>query len=254
MVLGEQGWPGMIMFVYLILATMVSTYRLERKTKRNPELLWCTDLAIAIQGGLVAFLVADLAYYWYHRAGHSVAALWAIHGVHHQCEEFNLSVSARHPWFSDLYSAFFYAPLPLLGIGSGQFFVAISAISFYSVSIHSLLLKRPGLFIFTTPQTHIVHHANNPRYLHKNFGAMFTLWDRIFGTHVEVDPADPPRLGVPVGYLTHDGARSQWIFFDLLFQFAARARSLGERFNVFVMHPGWRPEGVAPCQLERTWT
>ena len=56
--LGEQGWPGLAMFVFMTLATMFSTYRLERKTKKIPELLWCSDLAVAIQAGLVAFLTA----------------------------------------------------------------------------------------------------------------------------------------------------------------------------------------------------
>src|SRR5205085_2826705 len=63
---------------------------------------------------VLAFLVSDFCYYCYHRAGHRVAIFWAIHGVHHQSEEFNVTVAMRHPWLSDFYSAPFYAPLPLL--------------------------------------------------------------------------------------------------------------------------------------------
>src|SRR6478736_10504686 len=47
---------------------------------------------------LLAFVVSDLCYYWYHRAGHEIALLWTIHGVHHQSREFNVSVAMRHPW------------------------------------------------------------------------------------------------------------------------------------------------------------
>lgn len=195
---------------------------------------------------VLAFLLGDLCYYAYHRAGHRVGALWAIHGVHHQSEDFNLTIALRHPWFSDFYSAIFYAPLPLLGVPPGHFFVAITLISFYALTIHSHTFRRPGLFVFVTPASHVVHHAVNPRYRDRNYGAMFTLWDRLFGTHAEVDPADPPRLGTTAGYATHDGALAQWVFWARLIAVARRARSLGEALAPFVRPPGYRPPGVAP--------
>src|SRR6185503_7864049 len=48
---------------------------------------------------VLAFFLADFCYYVYHRAGHRFAVLYAIHGVHHQSEEFNMTVAMRHPWF-----------------------------------------------------------------------------------------------------------------------------------------------------------
>lgn len=193
---------------------------------------------------IVAFLLADLGYYVYHRAGHSVAVLFAVHGVHHQSEQFNLTLAMRHPWFSDFYSAPFYAALPLLGIPPLQFFVAISLISFYALTVHTMSFRRPGAFLLVTPQTHIVHHCRNPRYIGRNLGAMFTLWDRLFGTHVEIIPQDPPDLGTPTGYRTHSGARAQWIFFRDLIETARRATTLKDRLRVFFGRPGWRPPGV----------
>jgi alkylglycerol monooxygenase len=197
---------------------------------------------------VLAFLLGDLCYYLYHRAGHSVGALWAIHGVHHQTEEFNLSIALRHPWLSDFYSAVFYIPLPLFGVPPTHFFIAITLISFYALSIHSRLLARPGLWLFVTPRTHILHHARNPKYLHKNFGAMLTIWDRMFGTHAEPDPAEPPCLGTSFGYETHDGALSQWIFFRKLITLAKGAGTFGDRVRTFLGPPGWRARGVAPIR------
>lgn len=205
---------------------------------KSPLLVWT-----------LAFLLGDFCYYWYHRAGHRVGALWAIHGVHHQTEELNLTVALRNPWFSDTYSALFYAPLPLLGVPPEQFFIAISAISLYAITIHSHRFHRPGFFIFTTPATHVVHHAKNRRYVGKNLGAMFTIWDRMFGTHVEVDPSDPPVLGTPFGYETHDGALAQWIFFRKLLDASRQATTLRDKLRVFVMRPGWLPEGARPSAI-----
>jgi alkylglycerol monooxygenase len=221
----------------------------------GPFLLGLYDFAYAHialvrwpQGSLIpwilAFLLGDLCYYWYHRAGHSVAAFWAIHGVHHQSDKFNVGVATRHPWFSDTYSFLFYAPVPMLGVPPFHFFVAISVISFYALTVHSQVFHRPGLWFFVTPATHIVHHSKNKRYVNKNFGAMFTLWDRMFGTHVEVDPADPPVLGSSFGYTTHDGARAQFVFFGDLFSVATRAKNFRDKVATFFRHPGWVPAGM----------
>jgi sterol desaturase/sphingolipid hydroxylase (fatty acid hydroxylase superfamily) len=195
---------------------------------------------------VIAFVGGDLCYYVYHRSSHRVAAFWAVHGVHHQAREMNLTVAIRHPWFSDVYAALFYFPMPLLGVPASHFFVAISIISLYAFTAHSRFFHRPGLGIFVTPATHIVHHAHNPRYLDRNFGAMFTVWDRLFGTHAEVDPADPPQLGMRRGYETHDGARSQWVGFHHLIAVARRSPRLIDKISVFLRHPGWAPPGVAP--------
>ena len=199
---------------------------------------------------VLAFGLGDLCYYLYHRAGHSVAALWAIHGVHHQAEELNFTVAIRHPWFSDSYSALFYAPIPLLGVPPTCFFVAISVISFYAFTVHTHFFHRPGLGVLVTPRTHVVHHARNPRYLNKNFGAMFTVWDKLFGTHIEVSDDEPVIIGSTVRYSTHDGAVAQWVFFSRLFEAAGQARGLRQKLAIFVKHPGYLPEGVRLSPLE----
>lgn len=194
---------------------------------------------------VLAFFVADFCYYLYHRAGHRVAVLWSIHGVHHQSREFNVTVAMRHPWFSDSYSALFYIPCPLLGIPPTQFFVAISLISFYALTIHTRFFNRPSLYIFTTPATHILHHATNPRYIGKNLGAMFTIWDRLFGTCAAPDPNEPPKLGTLGGYQSHDGAWAQWQFPRWLVHGVRSARSVRDVVRVFLSRPGWLPRGCA---------
>jgi len=44
---------------------------------------------------VLLFLAVDFFYYWFHRLSHEVNALWAAHVVHHQSEEYNLSVALR---------------------------------------------------------------------------------------------------------------------------------------------------------------
>jgi hypothetical protein len=38
-------------------------------------------------------------------------------------------------------------------------------------------------YIFVTPSNHRVHHGSQPKYIDKNFGATFIIWDRMFGTY-----------------------------------------------------------------------
>lgn len=44
---------------------------------------------------ILLFLAVDFFYYWFHRLSHEVNAMWAAHIVHHQSEEYNLSVALR---------------------------------------------------------------------------------------------------------------------------------------------------------------
>jgi len=194
---------------------------------------------------LLALFGGDLCYYLNHRAGHRVAALWAIHGVHHQCDRFDYTVAMRHPWLSDTYAALFYVPMPLLGVPPLHFFLTISLISFYAFFVHTRSYDFPGFGVLVTPRTHIVHHCRNPRYLGRNLGAMFSLWDRLLGTHAELVPEDPPDLGPPDGYRSHDGARSQWLYFGDLVRAARQAPAWRDQLRLLFGRPGWRPAGVA---------
>lgn len=57
-VLGEQGWPGIVIFLMTSALTMWTLFRITRRTAKIPELQWCSSLAVALQAGLIAFLTA----------------------------------------------------------------------------------------------------------------------------------------------------------------------------------------------------
>lgn len=193
---------------------------------------------------VLAVVLTDFGHYWHHRLDHRVAACWAVHGVHHQPVEMNFTVAMRHAWFSDLYSFPFYLPLPLLGVPTSHFFVATTLLSFHALITHTEHFNFPSFGVLVTPRSHILHHARNPRYLDKNFGAMLRVWDRLFGTHVEMDPGEPPIYGTTRGYETHDGAWSQGVLVRDLVVLARRAPTLRDKLRVFTSRPGWVPPGV----------
>src|SRR5262249_3044734 len=64
---------------------------------------------------VTCFLAVDFLYYWFHRLSHEINAGWASHIVHHQSEEYNLTVALRQGAFQGAFASFFYLPLALLG-------------------------------------------------------------------------------------------------------------------------------------------
>lgn len=202
---------------------------------------------------VLALVLADLAHYWNHRMDHRVAACWAIHGVHHQSEEMNFTTGMRHGWFSDFFSIPFYAPLTLLGIELRHFFFATVILSLHALLTHSAVVRFPSFGILVTPQSHSLHHARNAPYADRNFAVMFSVWDRLFGTHVELDPRVPPIYGTTRGYPTHDGVRAQWVLWADLFARARQVRGVAAKARIFVGRPsedGLAPQARAPASKD----
>ena len=71
-VLGEQGWPGLAIFLYLGFGSILSLRRLNRRIKDNPDLAWCGPMSDALQSGFVVFMssgafvgIAFQPMFWY---------------------------------------------------------------------------------------------------------------------------------------------------------------------------------------------
>lgn len=168
-----------------------------------------------------ALVAADLCYYLHHRAGHRFAVLWAIHGIHHQHEKLNSTVGLRLEWLADVSTIVFFALMPLLGFDAQTGFMSIALLSLYALTTHCPLFWRPSFGIFVTPGTHGAHHSRDARFAGKNYAAMFTFWDRLFGTYAEVPSGIELRRDLPTVCRQHDGIGAQW---SLLKELAVQAR------------------------------
>ncbi|MES2319470.1 MAG: sterol desaturase family protein [Pseudomonadota bacterium] len=145
------------------------------------------------------FIGWDFTFYWMHRMHHKMPFFWAVHVVHHQGEEFNLSLGIRNSWYSSLTSFLFVAILAVLGLPV-EIFLVVSSIH-YSVQFynHNGIVKSSGFLdkIMVTPAYHRVHHASAPIYLDKNFGGTLQVWDKLFGTFQAREADTPLVFGVP---------------------------------------------------------
>ena len=147
---------------------------------------------------ILAAIGWDLCYYWHHRLGHEVSILWAAHAVHHQSEDYNLSTALRQTSSGFIFGWIFYLPLFLLGFPI-DVLITVGAINLiYQFWVHTQQVRRLGMLdrILVTPSNHRVHHAQNERYLDKNYGGIFILWDRMFGSFAEELDEEPVVFGV----------------------------------------------------------
>ena len=142
---------------------------------------------------IAAFLLYDLSYYWMHRMHHEIKILWATHSVHHHGEDYNLATALRQTSTGWLWKWIFYTPMMLIGV-PGEVFVTVAGINLvYQFWVHTEHIGHLGFLekIFITPMNHRIHHAKNKEYIDANYGGVFIIWDRMFGTFVSEGEKNP---------------------------------------------------------------
>jgi alkylglycerol monooxygenase len=190
---------------------------------------------------LVAFVAVDLGYYGWHRLSHEVNVLWAVHVVHHQSEDYNLAVALRQAVASTVTILPFHLPIALLGVPTVVFLTVESFSTLYQFWIHTELVGKLGALerVVNTPSLHRVHHATNPRYLDRNYGATLIVWDRLFGTYEE--EREKPVYGITKPLACFDPLWAQVHYWVELARASRAAPRLADKLRVWVAHPAWRP-------------
>lgn len=197
---------------------------------------------------LILFFGVDFFYYWFHRMSHQVNALWAAHIVHHQSEEYNLTVALRQSWFQGWFSWVFYLPLAFLGFDPIMFLTVSAFNTLYQFWIHTRLIKNMGFLehFLNTPAHHRVHHGSNPKYIDKNHAGTLIIWDKLFGTFQKEEEevyygiTSPLKSWNPVWANVH--------YWQELIQTAKKSDNVADKIRVFTKPPGWFPEKLGGYQ------
>ena len=196
---------------------------------------------------LLAFVFYDFCYYWNHRIGHERNVFWASHVVHHQSEEYNLSTALRQTSTGFLLSWIFYLPMAIAGVPPLVFLTVAALNLLYQFWVHTRHIPKLGWFewIFVSPSNHRVHHAQNPVYMDRNYGGVFIIWDRLFGTFQEELDEEPVIFGVTTPLASWNPLWANLQFYVQLWRDAARAASWWDKLRIWFMPTGWRPADVA---------
>lgn len=202
---------------------------------------------------ILCFFAVDLAYYWSHRLSHQVNLFWTGHVVHHQSEEYNLSVALRQGAFQKVLMLWVYLPLAIIGFPTEWFVISIGLNLLYQFWIHTEYIDRMGIFeyVLNTPSHHRVHHGRNPKYIDKNHAGVFIIWDRLFGTFKEEE--ERPTYGITRPLNTFNPVVAHVQPFADLWRETLSIPSWRDRIRFVFAPPGWYPASMggfkAPPEL-----
>ena len=183
--------------------------------------------------GIAGLVIAqDFFYYGFHRASHRIRWLWASHVTHHSSERLNLSTAFRQSITYPISGMWlFWLPLAWIGFEPTHI-VAVVAINLgFQFFVHTQAIGKLGWleYVFNTPSHHRVHHARNPEYIDRNYAGVLIIWDKLFGTYVDEDPAQPCEYGIVRQIHSHNPLLLTFHEWLAMFRDAARATSARAR-------------------------
>lgn len=142
-------------------------------------------LAVAALGAL---LLRSLSAYWAHRASHRVGWLWRLHRVHHSDTGVDATTGFRHHPVEQFVSFLFALPaiwlfaLPPTAVAIAELVLLVAGIAEHANIRAEGRAWRAAARLFATPAVHLVHHSSRQAQTDSNYGSLFTVWDRLFGT------------------------------------------------------------------------
>lgn len=144
--------------------------------------------------GLLSFLALDLMLYCWHRISHSFDCLWMFHKVHHNDPYLNVSTAFRlHIVELLIITVLKSAYIVLLGVDKSMVVANETLLTLFIMFHHTNISfrgeKRLGQVIIA-PYLHRAHHSTERNEHDNNYGAVFSIWDRLFGTLTEREPLE----------------------------------------------------------------
>ena len=149
----------------------------------------------------LTFLMLDFLDYAYHYMAHRVPAFWRLHLVHHSDEAVDVSTTFReHPAETAIRVSFLTLWVFICGASVPVLILRQTAETFANVGQHLTFRLPPRAarimgWLFVTPNLHHMHHHCRLPGTNCNYGDVFSIWDRIFGTYV-VRPTETIVFGI----------------------------------------------------------
>lgn len=171
---------------------------------------------------LCGIVLMDFKQYWFHRLVHYFDALWRVHRVHHSDIEIDLTTGFRfHPIEAILSALADLVVIAVFGITAEVIllrYLLIFLVNFFTHGNIRIAARADRVlqWVLVTPSMHHLHHAMDKRAANSNFGVMFSLWDRLFGTYMSEHPRavkgeGEPRLTYGIPEYREPGRLNIWL-------------------------------------------
>ncbi len=179
----------------------------------------------------VGVLLADFVGWLHHWVIHKVPLFWSFHTIHHSQREINLFSDLRyHPLEYLVTETIKFIPLLMFEASVPAMVGYHFAHQWYTKLYHANIRTDFGFlrYILVTPQSHRVHHSSESAHADRNFGVIFSIWDRLFGTHCTGN-GTYPRTGIEDCDFPHPesariGALTATLWAQLLYPFRLISR------------------------------
>lgn len=168
-------------------------FNIQTPLMQGPTPWW---ILVLFTGSML--LAYDISYYLYHVAQHRFPFLWELHKVHHSAEVLvGITKDRVHPldelmnrmWDGvipgicfGLWSVFALDPVEVTVFGINVYVMRNLLMMDFVRHTHYNISFGPLDNVILSPHWHQVHHSADPRHYDKNFGLLFSFWDRMFGT------------------------------------------------------------------------
>lgn len=168
----------------------------DRAKEQQIGLVYWLQLSV-VTGIIVSALLLDFFGGWLsHIVEHKVPLFWRMHIVHHADNNVDVTSGLRHhPLESIWRGLFFLMAIILCGAPIYAVMIYQTLLTVFTGITHANIslpknLDRFMSYVLVSPNMHKVHHHWKQPYTDSNYGGVFSIWDRLFGTFKTLEPGD----------------------------------------------------------------
>ncbi len=163
---------------------------------------------------VIGILLLDLiGAYFIHWTEHKIKWMWKFHLVHHSDTTVDVTTGLRHhPGETVFRISFTILAVIIVGapIGIVMLYQSLSVLFAHITHANINMPKKIDQllsYIFVTPNMHKVHHHFTQPLTDTNYGNIFSIWDRLFGTFASVNDTKELRYGIDTHLKSEENAR-----------------------------------------------
>lgn len=142
----------------------------------------------------IGILLMDCGDYFYHRLSHRSSLIWRFHKIHHSDMDIDSTTAFRfHPFDNIGLVLTEMTTASIFGYGTEAIII------YFLIYLPLLFIQHTNIkfpdwfeksfeFVFATSNFHRIHHSYPQHLTDSNYGAVFSFWDRLFGTYQKVEP------------------------------------------------------------------
>ncbi|MBP92882.1 MAG: sterol desaturase [Flavobacteriaceae bacterium] len=194
----KHAWPNLFFTLTTIIINFGLAFLLLKSTDwvtaNNFGIInWLPDMPLGLYALLGVLLLDFFGAYLAHFVEHKVKPLWMVHLVHHTDHHVDTTTGNRHhPIESVIRFTFTILGVFIVGTPIAIVFLYQSLSVIFTQLTHANIkmprkLDKFMSYVFVSPDMHKVHHHYILPYTDSNYGNIFSIWDRLFGTYMELD-------------------------------------------------------------------